>query len=234
MKWFKHDSNASIDAKIEKLIDRYGLEGYGLYFYCLELIARNVEAHNLTFELEHDALLIARRLYMNADEVQSMMSYMVDLGLFELSAGGTVTCLKMATRTDEYTQKLLSKNKNVTTLSRLSPDNVPTMSRANPDSVGRKSELIEEKRREEKRLATPDGVDPTAWAEFDEFRNSSAKLRKGWSDLAKKKSANLLRQLSFEQQRLCVDYSIRGGYTGLFTDRFEKPKPVGYDRGQEV
>ena len=29
MKWFKHDSNALHDAKIEKLIMKFGIEGYG-------------------------------------------------------------------------------------------------------------------------------------------------------------------------------------------------------------
>jgi hypothetical protein len=55
MKWFKHDSDASNDAKLKKLRLKYGAQGYGIYWYCLELIARNVEKHNLTFELEHDA-----------------------------------------------------------------------------------------------------------------------------------------------------------------------------------
>ena len=54
MKWFKHDSNAQADAKLERLIIRHGLEGYGLYWYCLELIVGNIEAHNLTFkQLQH-------------------------------------------------------------------------------------------------------------------------------------------------------------------------------------
>jgi len=140
MKWFKHDSNASIDAKIERLILKYGIEGYGLYFYCLEMIARTVEKHNLSFELEHDAELIANRIGMHREKVQEMMTFMVNLELFE-NDRGIVTCLKMASRTDEYTQKLL----------KLQPvTNVPTNSRQTPDSVETKSVLIEENRIEEK------------------------------------------------------------------------------------
>ena len=44
MKWFKHDTNALQDAKIEKLVMKYGLEGYGLYFACVELIAASLSA----------------------------------------------------------------------------------------------------------------------------------------------------------------------------------------------
>ena len=39
MKWIKHDTNANQDAKLKKLRMKYGLEGYGMYWYCLELIA---------------------------------------------------------------------------------------------------------------------------------------------------------------------------------------------------
>jgi hypothetical protein len=141
MKWFKHDSDASNDAKLRKLRIKYGAQGYGVYWYCLELIARNVEKHNLTFELEHDAELIADDFKLSGELVQDMMTYMVNLGLFE-NTQGVITCLKMSTRTDEYTQKLILKLKNST-------DSVPTISDESPT----KSELKEEKRREQNRLA---------------------------------------------------------------------------------
>lgn len=139
MLWFKHDSDAGNDAKLRKLRHKYGAQGYGIYWYCLELIARNVNKNNLTFELEHDAELIADDFKLSSELVQEMMIYMVNLGLFE-NVDGVITCLKMSTRTDEYTQKLITKNKN-------SPDNVGTQSGQLP----RISELKEEKREEEKR-----------------------------------------------------------------------------------
>ena len=51
MKWFKHDSDASIDAKLQILLLDYGAKGYGLYWYCVELIAQGVNENNITFEL---------------------------------------------------------------------------------------------------------------------------------------------------------------------------------------
>jgi len=139
MKWFKHESNARHDAKLQKLRLKYGLEGYGMYFFLLECIAGTIEKHNLTFELEEDAELISATTQIHIERVEEMMRYMVNLGLFE-SDGGRITCLKMALRSDDYTQKLLRDSKNV-----------PTLSGQSTDSVGIKSELIEEKRREEKR-----------------------------------------------------------------------------------
>lgn len=63
------------------------------------------------------------------------MSYMCNLGLFE-NSHGVITCLKMASRTDEYTQKLI-KNTGI----------VPTIAGHNPE----KSVLGEENRTEENR-----------------------------------------------------------------------------------
>ena len=108
MKWFKHDSDANADAKLQNVLIDYGLEGYGLYWYCIELIARRVDAENINFELEHDARLIARAVGSSAQKVTEMMNCFVKLGLFE-SSGGTVTCLKLARRLD----KSMTSNKNM-------------------------------------------------------------------------------------------------------------------------
>lgn len=106
MKWFKHEASANMDAKLQEVLLDYGLEGYGLYWYCLELVAGNVEPGNLTFELEHDCRIIARNTGSTAQRVQEMMAHFVDLGLFE-NAQGTITCLKMAKVSDDYTAKLI-------------------------------------------------------------------------------------------------------------------------------
>lgn len=136
MKWFKHDSDAGSDAKLRKLRMKYGAQGYGIYWYCLELIARNVDKNNLTFELEHDADLIADDFKLSAELVQEMMVFMSNLGLFE-NVNGIITCLKMASRTDEYTQKLLLASNTCKSVGTLSGESL------------RKSVLREENRRED-------------------------------------------------------------------------------------
>jgi len=159
------------------------MEGYGLYWYCLELIAQNVEKHNLSFELEHDAEIIAADTGIHFELVQEMMMFMVDLGLFE-SENGIITCLKLANRTDEYTQKLIKQLGSVPIESRQSPDKV----RSN--------------RREEKRLEQNRTESTTEPADFEEFkkiypkrsgaqpwakalRTISARLKEGvqWTDI---------------------------------------------------
>ena len=100
MQWIKHDTDANQDAKLQNVLLDYGLEGYGLYWYCMELIAGKVAKNNITFELEHDARIIARNTGSSAQKVAEMMTYFVNIGLFECS-NNVITCLKLAKRLDQ-------------------------------------------------------------------------------------------------------------------------------------
>jgi len=106
MEWFKHDSNASNDAKVKKLLIRYGVTGYAIYFHCLELICADVNKTNITFELEHDSEIIADNLKIKGTSDQSgieiveqIMKYIIDLGLFQ-SDEDRVFCYKLLKRID--------------------------------------------------------------------------------------------------------------------------------------
>lgn len=147
MKWFKHDSNANMDAKLQDVLLDYGLEGYGLYWYCLELIAAKVDGDNLTFELEHDARIIARNTGSTVQKTQEMMTRFVEIGLFE-NTEGLITCMKLSRRTDEYTAKIVrASDYLLRTNSGHSPDNVPTLS----GQTSEKSLLLDKNRLDKKK-----------------------------------------------------------------------------------
>ena len=129
MKWFKHSSLAAQDAKLKKLRIKYGMQGYGLYWYCLELIASEVDSSKLTFELEHDSEILAHDTGINYQVVQEMMNYMVDLGLFE-NTGGIITCFALAKRADEYLIKSLKREGKIEQL-----EKVRTVSGQSPDKI---------------------------------------------------------------------------------------------------
>lgn len=145
MKWIKHDTDAHLDAKMRRLVMRHGMEAYGLYWYCLELIAREVGKDKLTFELEHDAEIIAHDVRMGREQVESMMRSMVELGLFEASHG-RITCLKLLDRIDlsqggsAAFRKAVSDRKSKA-LARKSHDTVMTESADSHDSVKKQSAL---------------------------------------------------------------------------------------------
>lgn len=62
----------------------------------------------------------------------------------------------------------------------------------------------------------PAEVDESVWADFVQHRKE---IRKPLKPLSKVKSANILKALSHEQQRICVDKSIASGWAGLFPDK---------------
>lgn len=106
LKWFKHDSDATTDARVKKLILKYGAEGYAIYFHCIELIVGDTSETNVTFELEHDAEIIADNLKIKGtadmsgvDRVNEIMRYIIALGLFT-EDNGHVRCYKIARRID--------------------------------------------------------------------------------------------------------------------------------------
>ena len=153
MQWFKHDTDAATDAKIRKLIMRYGTDGYAIYFHCIELIVGNVSEHNITFELEHDAEIIADNLKIQGtsdtspvDRVNQIMKYIVSLGLFEES-NGHIFCYKILKRLDS-SMTSSTKMRSIITRAKQSHDKVMI----SHDSVMQEENRIEENRREEKRI----------------------------------------------------------------------------------
>tara|TARA_R110000851_G_scaffold328158_1_gene498465 strand:+ start:92 stop:745 length:654 start_codon:yes stop_codon:yes gene_type:complete len=98
-----------MDAKLQEVMLDYGLEGYGLYWYCIELIAQRVNGDNLTFELEHDCRVIARNTGSTPQKVEQMMKSFIDLGLLNAD-NGHVFCLKLASRCDDFTAKAVRRN----------------------------------------------------------------------------------------------------------------------------
>jgi hypothetical protein len=144
MEWFRHDSNANLDEKLQEVLLDYGLEGYGLYWYCLELIVGKTSADNITFELKHDARIIARNTGSTAQRVEEMMKRFISVGLFE-NDGNKITCLKVAKRlmtSATSNQKMRNMIQDI----RQNHDGVMTSC----DSVMKEENRIEEKRIDKK------------------------------------------------------------------------------------
>jgi len=106
MKWFKHDTDAYNDAKVKKLILKYGATGYAIYFHCIELIAGDMNENNINFQLEHDSEIIADNLKISGTSeksgiqiVEEIMLYILSLGLFE-ERNEHICCLKLLKRMD--------------------------------------------------------------------------------------------------------------------------------------
>ena len=189
MKWFKHSCLAAQDAKLKKLRIKYGMQGYGLYWYCLELIASEVDSSKLTFELEHDSEILAHDTGINYQVVQEMMNYMVDLGLFE-SAGGMITCFALAKRADEYLIKSLKREGKIEELERVRTMSGQRLDKVCPDK-SRLDKIKLDKNRDSdsqkrKRFSPPSFQDVSDYF-FEKSGNSSSAQKfidfyesKGW------------------------------------------------------
>jgi hypothetical protein len=105
MKWFKHDAHSLRKAAVERLIMEYGIEGYGLYYACMEMIAGDIATDDLTFELNHDAELIAHKFKMDTIRVEKIMHRCIELSLFDLADSGRLRCMKLAQMLDETTSR---------------------------------------------------------------------------------------------------------------------------------
>lgn len=129
MHWFKHDTDATQDAKVKKLLIKHGAIGYAVYFHCLELIASDISETNMTFELEHDSELIADTLRIKGTSdksgteiVEDIMRYIIHLGLF-MCSNNHIFCFKLLHRL-ETSMTSSDKFRKLITEAKKSHDNV--------------------------------------------------------------------------------------------------------------
>ena len=80
------------------------------------------------------------------------------------------------------------------------------------------------KNQKKKEEALPLSLNMNAW---DEFVLHRTQINKPMKALAKTKAVNILKDLPFDQQQNVVDYSIAGGYTGLFANQSQNNRGNG-------
>mgnify|MGYP005824735013 CR=1 FL=1 len=186
MKWFKHDTDANMDAKLQGVMLDYGLEGYGLYWYCIELIAQRVNGDNLTFELEHDCRIIARNTGSTPQKVEQMMKSFINLGLLNAD-NGHVFCLKLASRCDDFTAKAVRRN-GVKTVIKQSVGVTPSLSVFVP-----LEEEEEVRKRSKKKEVKNDRFD-LFWNSYDK-KEGMAKCKAKWNKLKEHEKDSIFRSL---------------------------------------
>lgn len=204
MLWFKHDSDASTDGKLKKVILRYGSDGYAIYFHCLELIAGDISESNITFELEHDCEVIADNLKIKSyvagqsaiDRVQEIMRYLVEMGLFD-EANGRISCIKMLKRLDA-SMTSNAKMRGLISSAKTNHDGIMTPSCQHHDGV-MQEEKRKEKKREEKEEEEISPVFPRPLIPCNDGTSRIAKVQQCWNDLGFK-PASKISVLQFRQE----------------------------------
>jgi hypothetical protein len=96
MKWFKHMTDMIDDPKIKRVVRKYGVEGYGVYNFIIERIAKRLETISPVPDLEESATDIADALRMDTVKVEGIVEYCIEQGLFEHDeVTGRILCHKI-------------------------------------------------------------------------------------------------------------------------------------------
>ena len=85
MRWFKHMTNSSLDEKLMRLRDQFGVEGYGVYWLVLEAIARECTAKNNKFFLELPPKSWRKITEISPKKFQLFLIFSEKLGLFSVN-----------------------------------------------------------------------------------------------------------------------------------------------------
>ena len=179
MKWFKHDTDASNDTRLRKLKQKFGMEGYGVYFNLLEIIARKMEDNLDEFgflpkDWDDESLLL--EFGQTTNTLQTMFDYMCEIGLFEKKQGRLYNS-KIQNRCDDYTARILRRD-NYNSLNKPKNNKCPNSVRIKSDKVRLEENRIDKNRKEYKYiyptieevktycLERNNGVDYEKWFNF--------------------------------------------------------------------
>ena len=143
MKWFKHDTDARQDFKLKRLIKRFGIEGYGVYWAIIELLAFETK-DNLDVRLSLNSFPvedIAHDLGIDSGRLSEILGFMAEVGLIDpdMYSDNILHCKALSRRADDYSARQGRGVRRVEGLSR-------TESEHSSNQV-----LLEEKRGEERR-----------------------------------------------------------------------------------
>ena len=206
MQWFKHSSDARNSLKLRKVRRKYGADGYAIYWFCLEAIAHDIDKDNLTFNLKEDAETIGFELTIQEKRVEEIMTYMVNVGLFE-SSNNTITCLKLAERLDK---SMTNSPKMRAWLDDKSNDKVSQSVMTLSDNVKTCAELdktiLDKTKVKESNKATPIEIIPCELEEIKDLYNTVIDNENAnWSKLQEvtpKRKTLLKKLISFSKKRI--------------------------------
>lgn len=227
MKYFGHETNASMNAKLKMVKAKYGYEGWGLYWHVLEIIACELDPpRKQSCVYEGNALILADR-FTSEERVTEILEYFVELNLFSKDAQGRYVNIKLLERLDETTKRKTRTNYNPKR-TRNPVDNKQDDGtiRNNPEQSGQ-SKVKESKLNETKEKPQTAGVLINTKDKIIAFKSWYGEIYKQnlkadyvesrWDD---KEVNNLLNNMSFEvlkqKTALTFDFKPRG-YTNLST-----------------
>lgn len=124
--YFSHDANAHDDPKMKRLIFDLKAEGYGIYWFVIELL-RNEPELKLN---KRDFDAIAYQMRSNSDTVAKVIN---DYELFEIAENGDFRSNSLCRRTEAFRVKSLKYRENA--LKRWNKDAIAEQSQSNGNAL---------------------------------------------------------------------------------------------------
>lgn len=110
MKWFKHESDAHTNLKLQRVLDQVGVEAYGYYWICVELVA--IQGENFRVKSEKNwKNYIQKMTGLLVERQDKYLPVFVQEGLIDKKANkrGDLFIPKLAERSDDYTNRMRRK-----------------------------------------------------------------------------------------------------------------------------
>lgn len=106
MKWFRHETTAHTNLKLQNVIEVFGMEGYGYYWACLEIIGLQGENFRLKSE-KNWKIYLKKQTNIPIEKQETILSFFSDNGLVDSRSlkNGSLSIPKMDEYSDEYTKK---------------------------------------------------------------------------------------------------------------------------------
>ncbi len=108
MNYFGHDSYAGDDPKLEKVILKHGMTGYGVYWRCNEFIARNIKTSNISTILDRDLESLEDKLKLKKEVIRKILDFFAEVGLYEKN-GEVFSNPKLLHRLNEHYKRSIKK-----------------------------------------------------------------------------------------------------------------------------
>jgi hypothetical protein len=193
MKWFKHETNAHSNLKLQTIIDAFGLEGYGYYWACVELVGLQGEDYCIKND-KNWQIYLKKQLNISIDKQKEFLTDFANKNLIDGKSlkKGYLSIPKLAERCDEYTEKIRRRSVQ-------GRDNVP----------------LEENRRDKKRIeetALPDWLNKKAWEAWVSYRKE---IKKTLTPTSIKLQLKMLSDNQKDHVQI-IKNSITNGWKGLF------------------
>lgn len=127
MRWLKHMTNARNDEALSEMVELYGAESYGIWWFILELIGAQMDKTDKC-SVRYSIKKWAKSCRVSAKKFQKVASFLSEVGKISIEKCEKtpdfwkIECRNLLIIRDEYSKK-----------SRHTPDNIPPVSGATPD-----------------------------------------------------------------------------------------------------